>query len=227
MSNATDALLLVDPYTGRPMDELGTALTWENLAGIALGWVMFLVLEPLVIWVNFAPWIVNPARRPRPTPERYLHACVHSFVAMVVTGGVLFAGFSDLRHHKETTALVKWFGYNNVCIVFDSPPSTYVCPIFWFAVGYLAVRFAHEDTAQRIAPMTHVSEAHKTLAKLANTAFAMVAAFFSMPGRCSMSAPVSLCSHASASAASFASCLVKLSMFSRCTDAINLISCST
>jgi hypothetical protein len=180
MSNATDALLLVDPYTGRPMDELGTALTWENLAGIALGWVMFLVLEPLVIWVNFAPWIVNPARRPRPTPERYLHACVHSFVAMVVTGGVLFAGFSDLRHHKETTALVKWFGYNNVCIVFDSPPSTYVCPIFWFAVGYLAVRFAHEDTAQRIAPMTHVSEAHKTLAKLANTAFAMVAAFFSL-----------------------------------------------
>eukprot|EP01043_Picozoa_sp_COSAG02_P069881 COSAG02_NODE_12159_length_1588_cov_2.109543_1_plen_212_part_01 len=159
---------------------LGHDLSWDNIGGIALGWVMFLTLEPLVMWVNFAPWIINPARRPKPTPERYLHACVHSFVAMVVTGGVLFVGFSEARFHKEDTALVQWFGYNNVCIVFDSPPSTYVCPIFWFAVGYLAVRFAYEDTAQRIAPMTHVSKSHKRFAKAANGVFALVCSFFSL-----------------------------------------------
>ena len=47
---------------------------------------------------------------------------------------------------REHTALIEWFGYNNVCIVFDTPPSTYVCPMYWFVVGYLAVRFAVEDT---------------------------------------------------------------------------------
>lgn len=159
---------------------LGHDLSWDNIGGIVVGWMLFLILEPLVIWVNFSPWVINPARRPRPTPEKYLHACVHSFVAMVVTGGILFGAFSEARFHKESTALVQWFGYNNVCIVFDSPPSTYVCPIFWFAVGYLAVRFAHEDIVQRINPMTHISPRTKTLAKLANLAFALVAAFFSL-----------------------------------------------
>ena len=147
-----------------------------DLAGILTGTALFLVLESAILYLTFKPWFHDP-NLPSPLPERYFHAAIYSFVAMVVTGGILTLLFSgtDLK----TTPLMAYYGYNNVCVVFDSPPSTYICPVYWFFVAYLIVRYAVEDT-KRLLQINTIGSGEKAAAYGLNVGLVLVAAFFSL-----------------------------------------------
>lgn len=51
------------------------------------------------------------------------------FWIVVLTGVILTKLFSGID--LEKSLLTKVFGYNNICVYFDSPPSTYVLPFLW------------------------------------------------------------------------------------------------
>jgi hypothetical protein len=51
------------------------------------------------------------------------------FWVVVLTGIVLTRYFSGLD--MESTLLHEVFGYNNICVFFDYPPSNYVLPFLW------------------------------------------------------------------------------------------------
>jgi len=66
------------------------------------------------------------------------------FWIVVLTGIVLTKLFShvDMQHNL----LTEVFGYNNICVYFDSPPSTYILPFLWavtlvFLLSYLAAHW--------------------------------------------------------------------------------------
>tara|TARA_R110002126_G_scaffold164211_3_gene312085 strand:- start:4896 stop:5705 length:810 start_codon:yes stop_codon:yes gene_type:complete len=149
----------------------------ELTAGILTGFALFAVLETAVLYCNFRPWFKNPTLSPGPSPERYLGASIHSFVAMVITGGILTLVFSHLDF--ENNPINEQYGYNNICILFDSAPATYISPIFWFFVAYLIVRFAVEDT-KRLVQMQHISRGLKSASYASNVFLVTVAAAFSL-----------------------------------------------
>lgn len=138
---------------------------------------LFLVLEPLVIYLTFKPWFHNPNLRVAPSPERFFHAAIYSFGAMIVTGAILTRFFSGVD--MANTPIIRFWGYNNVCVVFDSPPSTYICPVYWFFIGYLLVRYAVEDT-KRLLSLGSSSVTEKRVGYAVNVALVVVAAFFSL-----------------------------------------------
>jgi hypothetical protein len=147
-----------------------------QLPGILTGIALFLLLETAVIYLTFRPWFHNP-NLPSPLPERYFHAAIYSFVAMVVTGAILT--FTFAKPDLATTPLMAYYGYNNVCVVFDNPPSTYICPVYWFFAAYLIVRYAVEDT-KRLVRLTSIGPGEKAAAYSVNVILVLVAAFFSL-----------------------------------------------
>jgi hypothetical protein len=64
------------------------------------------------------------------------YAC---FWGMVATGIFLTRAFSSVD--LDQTLLREVFGYNNICVYFDYPPSTYVLPFLW--AGTLVVLLAY------------------------------------------------------------------------------------
>ena len=68
------------------------------------------------------------------------------FCVVVLTGILLTRAFSDVV--LEKSLLVQVFGYNNICVYFDSPPSTYVLPVLWaftlvLLLVYISVHWLH------------------------------------------------------------------------------------
>jgi len=51
------------------------------------------------------------------------------FWVVVLTGIFLTTAFGDVN--LQETVLMKVFGYNNICVYFDHPPSNYVLPLLW------------------------------------------------------------------------------------------------
>ena len=150
---------------------------FDLTAGILTGLALCAVLQSAVLYHNFKPWFKKPHLTPLPSPERFLGASIHSFIAMVITGAVLTFTFS--RVDFDQNPIIDYWGYNNVCILFDTPPSTYISPIFWFFVAYLIVRFAVEDT-KRLMQMNHLSVSLKRASYGANVFLVAVAAIFSL-----------------------------------------------
>jgi hypothetical protein len=148
-----------------------------HVLGILAGIGLFLMFQSAVIYFNFAPWLKNPNLLPGPEPERFLRAAIHSLVAMIATGAFLTHFFSSVD--LSDTPLIKWFGYNSICIVFDTQPSTYVMPVFWFFVAYLIVRFAVED-GRRFVQLTNIGATAKKISYGVNVLLVIVAAFFSL-----------------------------------------------
>jgi hypothetical protein len=148
----------------------------SRIGGILIAIGLFLVLEPLVLYLTFRRWFHNP-NAPLPSPERFFHAAIYSFGAMIVTGAILtrFCSGVDMAN----TPIMRFWGYNNVCVVFDSPPSTYICPVYWFFIGYLLVRYAVEDT-KRLLSLGSSSVTEKRVGYAVNVALVLVAAFFSL-----------------------------------------------
>jgi hypothetical protein len=155
----------------------GVGTTGNHTTGVLAGIVLLLIMESTVLYLTFRTWFKNPNYPVAPLPERYFHAAIYSFVAMVLTGGILTIFFSgvDFAH----TPLISVYGYNNVCVVFDSPPSTYICPVYWFFVAYLIGRYAVEDT-KRLMLLTNISSGLRKVSYAVNVALVLVAAFFSM-----------------------------------------------
>lgn len=152
-----------------------TGPTGLHFAGLLAGIALFLLTETAVLYLAFSTWFRNPNHPAPPSPERYFQAAVYSFVAMVITGGILTYFFSgiDLAH----TPLTAFYGYNNVCVVFDNPPATYICPVFWFFVAYLIGRYAVEDT-KRLMRLTGIGSGVKSVSYLLNILLVMSVAFF-------------------------------------------------
>lgn len=148
----------------------------SRVGGILIAIGLFLVLEPLVLYLTFKRWFHNP-NAPMPSPERFFHAAIYSFGAMIVTGAILTRFFSGVD--MANTPIMRFWGYNNVCVVFDSPPSTYICPVYWFFIGYLLVRYAVEDT-KRLLSLGSSSVIEKRVGYAVNVALVLVAAFFSL-----------------------------------------------
>jgi hypothetical protein len=157
---------------GAPAD----AAPVSRVVGILVAIGMFLVLEPLVLYLTFKRWFHHP-NAPMPSPERFFHAAIYSFGAMIVTGSILTRFFSGVD--MSNTPISRFWGYNNICVVFDSPPSTYICPVYWFFIGYLLVRYAIEDT-KRLVALSSTSVIEKRLGYSVNVALVLVAAFFSL-----------------------------------------------
>jgi len=153
----------------------GTGDLRTHFAGLIIGLLLFLLFETAVLYGNFRTWFRNPNHPEPPSPERFFHGAVFSFVAMVFTGVILTLNFSgaDLSH----SPLMSFYGYNNVCIFFDYPPSTYVCPVYWFFVSYLIGRYAVEDT-KRLMQLTNVGHSQKALFYAVNVLLVLSVAFF-------------------------------------------------
>lgn len=67
-----------------------------------------------------------------------------SFWVVVLTGIALTKIFGHV--HLDETVLVEVFGYNNICVYFDHPPSTYVLPLLWaitlvLMLGYMGAHW--------------------------------------------------------------------------------------
>tara|TARA_B100002051_G_C16627969_1_gene581726 strand:- start:171 stop:986 length:816 start_codon:yes stop_codon:yes gene_type:complete len=150
---------------------------FDLTAGILTGLTLCAVLQSAVLYQNFKPWFKEPNLKPLPSPRHFLGASMHSFFAMVVTCAVLTFTFSRLDF--DHNPIIDYWGYNNVCILFDTAPSTYVAPIFWFFVAYLIVRFAVEDT-KRLMQMKHISVNLRRVSYGANVFLVAVAATFSL-----------------------------------------------
>jgi hypothetical protein len=68
------------------------------------------------------------------------------FWVVVVTGVILTRFFSSVD--MEHTLLHQVFGYNNICVYFDYPPSNYVLPFLWaitlvLLLMYIAAHWLH------------------------------------------------------------------------------------
>jgi len=68
------------------------------------------------------------------------------FWVVVITGIILTRFFSNVD--LENSLLVEVFGYNNICVYFDHPPSTYVLPLLWavtlvMLLTYIVAQWLH------------------------------------------------------------------------------------
>ena len=149
----------------------------NDTAGILTALVLFAGFEPVIFYLNFSPWLLNPNNPTTASPERFFRASIHSFLAMVMTGAILTTLFSSIDYAH--TPLIDWYGYNNICILFDTKPSTYISPVYWFFIGHLLVRYAIEDT-KRTLQLTHIGTVLKAFSYATNVLLVLSAAFFSL-----------------------------------------------
>jgi len=145
------------------------------IQAILLGFAMLLVLDGGLLWNNFGPWLKDPNLKETPSPGRFLRFGMSAFVVQIIIGGVLTIFFSDVDF--ENSPLIKWFGYNNVCIVFDYRPSLYLMPTCYSIVCCSLVKFCIEDTKRVMA--AQVTKAVKIYGYVTNGLFAFSVAWFS------------------------------------------------
>merc|ERR1712093_436013 len=98
-----------------------------------------------------------------------------SLVGMIVTGLILTLGFADI---PDVTPLDRWYGYKNICIVFDYYPSTFVMPTYYNFVSMFALQFALKDT-KRVLNSPALSQWLKHCGRVLNIIFVLIVAFFS------------------------------------------------
>ena len=77
----------------------------ELTAGILTGLAMCAVLQSAVLYQNFKPWFKKPNLTPMPSPELFLGAAIHSFVAMVFTSALLTFTFYRYNPDEGATKL--------------------------------------------------------------------------------------------------------------------------
>ena len=69
------------------------------------------------------------------------------FWVVVIVGILLTRFLSNIK--LEESLLVQVFGYNNICVYFDYPPSTYILPLLWaftlvLLLTYIVVHPGHQ-----------------------------------------------------------------------------------
>ena len=147
----------------------------KYVPGIILGYVLFACSTIFIILYNFSDFLGNPSSNIIITPERYLQAGILIFVAMIVTGYILTTGWSDVDYLDNP--LITYYGYNNVCLYFDTAPSKYIMPVFGSLIAYFLVTYAVEDT-KRSWRLPYLSKNVKIFAQCANFLFSFAVCQF-------------------------------------------------
>jgi len=148
----------------------------DMFPGVLLGFVMMLVIESALFGWIFRPWVkAFPKCEAVPSPSHFLKFGTTSLAAMLFSGIVLTELFAGVD--KSNTPLVTWYGYNNVCMFFDYPPSTYVMPTWWCIIACSLVLFAITDTTSLLQGPAGFKL--KVVGTAVNVAFALIACFFS------------------------------------------------
>lgn len=60
---------------------------------------------------------------------KWLKLAMVMFAALNGTSAILTLFFSGVD--LDDNVMTRWYGYNNICILYDFPPATYVAPMFW------------------------------------------------------------------------------------------------
>ena len=148
----------------------------KMIGGIVVGYILFMAfLIIITIFHFFYPWGIELKKRV--PPETYLYAGIHTLGAMIVTGGILTRFWSEI---PSPSPLEEWYGYNNICIVFDLVPSKYIMPSYWFACGYFITRYAVEDSRRIFRMKELYSTARLYFFLLVNAAVILICAFFAL-----------------------------------------------
>lgn len=66
-------------------------------------------------------WSISPE-----VVRLYAYFC---FWVLIIVGAFLTINFADVNY--DDNPLINMFGYNNICILFDSFPATYFLPMLW------------------------------------------------------------------------------------------------
>lgn len=144
----------------------------KYVPGIILGYALCACSTFFIILYNFSDFLVNPSSNIIITPERYLQAGILIFVSMIITGFILTVGWSDVDYSDNP--LITYYGYNNVCLFFDTAPSKYIMPVFGSLIAYFLVTYAVEDT-KRSWRLPYLSRNVKIFSQFANFLFIFAA----------------------------------------------------
>jgi len=149
--------------------------------GILVGYLLMIVIQSALFRYWLRDWFVDMSKE-LPTPEVFLKLMICSLVGMIITGGVLtrfFASVPGVTPNVEgVTPLMKWYGYNNICMIFDYAPSTFVMPAYWVIISMCCLCFTVTDS-RRLAS-EKVPEGVKTLGYVTNALLTFNAATFSV-----------------------------------------------
>lgn len=161
--------------------EVGT-LDDPHYVGILVGYLLMIVIQGVLFKFWLWDWFVDMSKDP-PTPEVFLKLMICSLVGMIITGGVCTMGFAEVPGVTEgvsgVTPLVKWYGYNNICIIFDYPPATFVMPAYWVIISMCCLCFTVTDS-RRLASEKAVPQGVKFLGYATNALLTFNAATFSV-----------------------------------------------
>ncbi len=83
-------------------------------------------------------------------------------------------GWSEVDY--EDNPLIAWYGYNNICLVFDTPPSTYVMPAWGCRLSF-EICF---ETSKEVLRLSHLSTTRKIFSISCNICGGFTASFFSV-----------------------------------------------
>ena len=146
------------------------------IPAIILGYVLFALSTVGIVVFNFADFFHNPnSSKVIIAPERYLQTGILIFVAMIITGYILTEGWSEVDYSDNP--LITYYGYNNVCLYFDTSPAKYVVPIFGSLVAYFIVSYAVED-CKRSWHLPYLSRTVKIFAQYASIQFSFSVCLF-------------------------------------------------
>jgi len=154
---------------------LGKSKNLEPIdAGVPIGFAFMYVWNGAAIWWKLGAYFVNPNSK-EPEPIKYLQVTMLSLVGLIVNGIMVTLLFADI---PAVTPLDRWYGYKNICVVFDYYPSTFVMPTNFSFVSMFAVQFALRDV-KRILNSPTLSPWMKQSGRVLNIIFVFIVAFFS------------------------------------------------
>lgn len=141
---------------------------------VLVGFLLMAVIQGGLIYWKLGSWIVNP-NQPEPKPLRYMQLVILSLGGMIATGLILTRLYA--KFDEETTPLMAWYGYNNICMVFDYYPSTFVMPSYFNLVSMFALQFAIKDTKRLLN--SSAPDGLKMFGRILNICFVLITVFFS------------------------------------------------
>lgn len=153
-----------------------------HYVGILLGYLLMIGIQGVLFRFWLRDWFTDMSKE-LPTPEVFLKLMICSLVGMIITGLLLthfFAAVPGVTPDVEgVTPLIKWYGYNNICMIFDYAPSTFVMPAYWVIISMCCLCFTLTDS-RRLASEKTVSQGVKILGYITNALLTFNAATFSV-----------------------------------------------
>jgi hypothetical protein len=121
------------------------------LPGVIIGFFMLTISVLCNGWFHFSTYLKNPTREYWDTlpPVLFLRVIMINFMCLNLTGFVLTYFFSGVDWNNNV--MIEWYGYNNICILYDFPPATYVLPVFWLFTAGGYVIYAGKSTMRTMA----------------------------------------------------------------------------